>query len=73
MLVIISDFKLRGETDLVVVDNVNPRKDVDEQLGIPRVTSSNTLKVRRNSGVAIQRLASLDLLYHLPHVPLNLP
>jgi hypothetical protein len=56
-----------------VVDNVDPREDVDEELGVPGVTGSNTLNIRGDLGGAVQGLALLHLVNHLAHVPLDLP
>lgn len=62
-----------GRTNLIVVDNVDPREDVDEELGVPGVTGSNTLNIIGHLRDTVQGLALLHLVNHLAHVPLNLP
>lgn len=59
--------------DLVVVDNIDPRKNVDKQLGVPRVSGSHALDIRRKLGMAVQRLALLHLVNHLPHIHVHFP
>jgi hypothetical protein len=63
----------RKKTDLVVVDNVDPWENVDEQLGVSRVSSSHTLDIVGYLRSAIQWLAFLHLVDHFPHVHFNLP
>lgn len=57
---------------LVVVDKVDPWDDVDEEFGVTRVTGSHALEVGGHLGLAVQRLALLDLIDHLASVALNL-
>lgn len=56
-----------------MVDNVDPRQDVDEQLRIPGVTSSDTLQVLGHARLAVQGLTLLDLANHLAHIHLDFP
>ena len=59
--------------NLVVVDDVEPRKNVDEQLRVPRVTRSHTLDVIGDLRGTVQGLSLLHFVDHFPHVHLNLP
>lgn len=61
------------KTNLVVVDKVDPRKNVDEELRVPGVTGSNTLKVVGDLGLSVQGLTLLDLADHLAHIHLDFP
>lgn len=63
----------RHKTNLIVVDDVDPWQDVDEQLRVPRVPSSHTLEIGRHLGFAVQGLALLHLVNHLPHIHLDFP
>lgn len=60
-------------TYLVVVDDVDPGNDMNEQLRVPRVPSCHALQIGRQLGVAIQGLAMLDPVNHLSHIHLNFP
>lgn len=59
--------------NLVVVDDVEPRKNMDEQLRVPRVTSSNTLDIVGDLRGTVKGLSLLHLINHFPHVHLYLP
>ena len=65
--------KRRGMTNLIVVDSVEPRENMDEQLRIPRVSCCHSLQVSGNFRGTIQRLATLDLINHLPVVQFDFP
>lgn len=58
---------------LVMIDNVDPWENVDEKLGISRVSSSHTLNIVGYLRRAIQWLTLLDLVDHFPHIHFNLP
>jgi hypothetical protein len=55
-----------------VVDKVGPHHDVCESSCVPRVPVCNALHVLGHLGGAVERLALLDLVDHLPHIHLNL-
>lgn len=61
------------KTHLVVIDNVDPWQNMDEQLGISGVPSSHTLNIVGYLRGAIQRLSFLHLVDHFPHIHFNLP
>jgi hypothetical protein len=44
---------------------------MEENLGVTRVSCSNSLHVRRQSGLSVKRLLVLDFLDHLLHVHLD--
>lgn len=56
-----------------MVDNVDPRENVDEQLGVSRVPSCHSLDIVRHLRSAVQGLALLHLIDHLPHIHFDLP
>lgn len=56
-----------------MVDNVDPRENVDEQLRVSGVSSSHTLDIVGYLRSAIQWLALLHLIDHFPHIHFDLP
>lgn len=56
-----------------MVDNVDPRENVDEQLGVSRVPGCHSLDIVRHLRSAVQGLALLHLTDHLPHIHFDLP
>jgi hypothetical protein len=55
-----------------VVDKVGPQEDVAESGCVSRVPVCDTLHVFGHLGGAVEGLALLDLVDHLPHVHLDL-
>lgn len=58
---------------LVVVDKVEPGDGIEEGGGVPRLPRRDALHVWAQRAHAVQWLAALDLVDHLPHVHLDLP
>lgn len=59
-------------THLIVVHKVEHWHDVQEDARVPRVARRDALHVVRELRLAVQRLALLDLVNHLPHVHIDL-
>jgi hypothetical protein len=53
---------------LVMVDEVEPRHDVQEQARVSRVSRRHSLDVGVHLGVAVEGLAGLDFRDHFAHV-----
>lgn len=56
-----------------MVDNIDPRENVDEQLGVSRIPRSHSLNIVGHRRSTVQRLAFLDFADHLLHIHFNLP
>lgn len=57
---------------LVVVDEVEPRDGIEEGGRVPRLPCRDALHVWAQRAHAVEGLAALDLVDHLPHVQLDL-
>lgn len=58
---------------LIMVDKIEPWHDVEEDLGVSRVAGSDSLHIRGQDRLSVQRFFSLDLLYHLFHIHVYFP
>ena len=58
----------RVNTMLVVVDEIEPRHDVQKRPGVSRLPASDSLHVLCESGLAVQWQAGFDAVRHLAHV-----
>lgn len=61
-----------GVTYLVVVDEVEPRHDMDPGTGVSALSAGNALHVLGELAVAVEWLAALDSADHVAHVHVNL-
>lgn len=62
----------RVDAVLVVVDKVEPRDRAEHERRVPALAGRHALQMRAQPAHAVQGLALLDLVHHLPHVHLDL-